>query len=317
MLSRLSHTYRHLQSVFRMRSGALARTLQTSEHRAMLMFHSILPKHDSQLHLRNSTIEELRTIIRFLQKTGAFVSVKQYIDEPEPHQYAITFDDGLYNNLRYAAPVLGELNIPASYYINTPWIHGESTIWTEELSFWTKHHNKPLRIGKSQYHKQAHNRWLNIETGQTLMSDLLLLKKEDAASRLEEIRKQTGSVDLPIEFRNLKGEEIRLLSEIPFTTIGSHGIDHHAMTLLSEDSLKDTLVTSKKYLQECTATAIDEIAFPFGMFNEAVYVASSLAGYEYMIGVEKNERFSDVAHRFGFYNHLSLPQQLGALSSYQ
>lgn len=317
MWQRWKNWFKHGQAVYRLHSGSMARIMRTGEHRAMIMFHSVLPQHDHALHLRNTTIDELRTIIRFLQKNGNLVAVQDYIDHPEPHQYAITFDDGLYNNLKYAAPVLAEMGVPASYYLNTPWVEGQSSIWTEELAQWTKTYSGELRAHGRTYHKQAHNRWINTATGQTLMHDLLLLPKDEVISCLCEIQKQTQGLAVHDDYRNLKGEEIRLLSQIPGVTIGSHGVDHHAMTLLSSPHLEDTLKTSKTYLEQCIGQPVVELAFPFGLYNAQVCQTASMAGYEYLIGVEKNPLFSDVPHRFGFYNHLNLPQQLEALSTYQ
>ena len=316
MWTRWKNTIKHWQSVYRLHSGALVRTMRDSDHRAMPMFHSVLPQHDHALHLRNTTIDELRTIIRFVQKIGNLVPVQDYIDHPEPHQYAITFDDGLYNNLKYAAPVLAEMRVPASYYINTPWVAGQSSIWTEELAQWTKTYSGVLRAHDRTYHKQAHNRWINTATGHTLMHDLLLLPKDEVINCLSEIQKQTQGLSVQEDYRNLKGEEIRLLSQIPGVTIGSHGVDHHAMTHLTGPQLEDTLKPSKTYLEQCIGQHVVELAFPFGLYTAHVYQPASMAGYEYLIGVEKNPLFSDVTHGLGFYTHLNLPQQLQALPQY-
>jgi peptidoglycan/xylan/chitin deacetylase (PgdA/CDA1 family) len=317
MWNRWQSKYRHWSSTIRWKTGILGRHMQNNKHRAMVMFHSIVPQHDRDLHLRNSTAMELRTIIRFLRKQGTIVPVTQWMDHPEPHQYAITFDDGLLNNLRYAAPVLAEMQVPASYYINTPWVIGDSTIWTEELAQRTKHYTGCIALGQHQYRKSAHNRWLNLSTGQTLMQDLLLMTKDGFLRSLEEIRQQIAQANIDEDYRNLKAEEIRLLAQMPGVTIGSHGIDHCAMTMLGPEDLADTLRTSKTYLEQCTGQAINELAFPFGLYNAEVHRAASQAGYRYKIGVEKNESFGDVAHRFGFYNHATVAQQLEELSTYQ
>jgi peptidoglycan/xylan/chitin deacetylase (PgdA/CDA1 family) len=43
---------------------------------------------------------------------------------PPPGMAAVTFDDGLRNNLSVAAPILRELGVPASVYVPTDWLGG-------------------------------------------------------------------------------------------------------------------------------------------------------------------------------------------------
>lgn len=297
------------------RSGLYVHVKGLQRKRAMLMFHSILPERNLELHLRNNSIAELTRIVHILKRMGSIVSVKQWMEESEPNQFAITFDDGLLNNLNYAAPALAQLHVPASYYINTSYVAGNAFVWPENLSLMTRAHKGTLHARGQNYTRHAHNRWLNRDTGSTMVSDWMSLSMEDIEYALSEIEIQCGGMELLEAHRVMKGEEIKLLSALPGVTIGSHGVDHQDMTTLSEADLKDSLLTSKTYLEQCAGQKVDELAFPFGATNAFVCDIARKLGYTHLIGVNVEKDLPQISTRYGIYNHLPISMQLRSMLS--
>ena len=113
----------------------------------------------------------------------------------------------------------------------------------------------------------------------------------------------------------MKGEEIKILSTLTGASIGSHGIDHMDMTTLNASDLKDTLVTSKTYLEQCTGQTVNELSFPFGATNTFVCDTALSAGYTHLIGVQSDSLLPQVANRHGIYNHLPIANQLRSILS--
>ena len=297
------------------RSGLYVHVKGLQRKRAMLMFHSILPERNLELHLRNNSIAELTRTVHILKRMGSIVSVKQWMEESEPNQFAITFDDGLLNNLNYAAPALAKLHVPASYYINTSYVAGNAFVWPEKLSLMTRDHKGTLHARGQYYIRHAHNRWLNRDTASTMVSDWMSLSMEDIEHALNEIEIQCGGMELLEAHRVMKGEEIKILSAMPGVTIGSHGVDHRDMTTLSEADLRDTLLTSKTYLEQCTNQKVDELAFPFGATNAFVCDIARKQGYTHLIGVNAEKASPQIAMRYGIYNHLPISIQLKSMLS--
>ena len=72
-----------------------------------------------------------------LSKSGNALSMDQIYDIlkkkkklPE-RSFAITFDDGFYNNFKIAAPILKDLNLPATFYITTNFIDKNYMSWID------------------------------------------------------------------------------------------------------------------------------------------------------------------------------------------
>jgi peptidoglycan/xylan/chitin deacetylase (PgdA/CDA1 family) len=262
MLLRLRHKADLIGSAIHLSSGLLAYQNRQHTGRSMLMFHSIVPKRQPHLNMRNNTIDDLEQVVRTLQKTGEIISVKDWLQEHKPRQYCITFDDGLYNNWVHAAPLLESLGVPASYYICTPYLVGQSILWPDRLAAMTAPATAPLHLHHQAFEKSAHNRWHCKVNNIALTEYLWRLSAAELEQAMDELEAQCPPHQLDKNYHVLRGEEIKLLSQIKGVTIGSHGMDHMHMPSLSDEALGDSLIQSKRYLESCIGVAVEEIAFP-------------------------------------------------------
>jgi peptidoglycan/xylan/chitin deacetylase (PgdA/CDA1 family) len=310
MLLRLRHKADLIGSAIHLRSGLLAYQNRQHTGRSMLMFHSIVPERQPHLNMRNNTIAELEQVVRTLQKTGEIISVKDWVQERKPRQYCLTFDDGLYNNWVHAAPLLESLGVPASYYVCTSYMMGQSILWPDRLAAMTEHAPAPLHLHHQAFEKSAHNRWHNKVDSTSLTEYLWRLSAGELEQALVELEAQCPPYLLDKNYHVLRSEEMKLLSRIKGVTIGSHGMDHMHMPSLNDEALSDSLIQSKRYLESCIGVAVEEIAFPFGAVDERVLAMSKKAGYNRFIGVTPVPFTTEIASRFGFYNHQSIAQQL-------
>ena len=53
----------------------------------------------------------------------------------DDYSYAISFDDGFYNNYSIAVPVLKKLNLSAIFYITTDFIDKNLTSWIDQIEY--------------------------------------------------------------------------------------------------------------------------------------------------------------------------------------
>jgi len=72
--------------------------------------------------------------------------------------------------------------------------------------------------------------------------------------------------------------KLRELSEAG-TDIGSHGLEHVRLALLSEDSVRREIRKSKEILEGAVGSEIELLAFPYGSYNRAVLRLCREAGY--------------------------------------
>jgi peptidoglycan/xylan/chitin deacetylase (PgdA/CDA1 family) len=78
---------------------------------------------------------------------------------------------------------------------------------------------------------------------------------------------------------------------------GSHGLNHVALTQLSEDRLKDELENSKKVLEDITGQMVSFLSYPFGRFNKRVEQSALDSGYKHGLSPGKaNSGFTIGCH---------------------
>ena len=90
---------------------------------------------------------------------------------------------------------------------------------------------------------------------------------------------------IPVSLVGQKGhmgwDELRLLVRHGFD-IGSHGMNHVALTGLSEREVKEELVKSKKTLEDKVGVPIKSFSIPRGYFTDEMRVLARDAGYEFL-----------------------------------
>lgn len=216
---------------------------------------------------------------------------------------ALTFDDGLVNNLLYALPVLEEEQVPASFFVSTPQLMGRSILWPDLLSQWAKTETQLDYLGQ-HFYRSSHGTFRSVK-GELLTDALMKLPNEELLVWMEATEHKCGPAhsQYEAEWRIMNGQELQQLAKSPLVEIGSHGISHAAFTVLTEEALTRELRESKTYLEKTIGKAVSSVAFPFGLYNEAVLAQAEAAGYSYLVGVEaKGSTHSKVIYRTGLHN---------------
>ena len=124
--------------IFLVLAVSLAVFIKMSYVLPVLMYHSI-DENDKVIKLRVSP-KSFEAQMEFLHKNHYNVvgpdKVVAYLEKKEkmpPKTVAITFDDGFYNNYKYAYPVLKKYNFPATIFVITSKIGKEGWLGWNEL----------------------------------------------------------------------------------------------------------------------------------------------------------------------------------------
>lgn len=287
---------------------------------AILLFHSVLDNERADINIRNTSTATFEKIISYLSKYFSVVSLSELVSVPGNRpRIAITFDDGLINNLRYAVPVLEKYAAPATIFITTTYLRGESILWPDRWSLLSYRLRDDIVFDNQTYRKSAHNTFRNKKTGEKLTDVFLRTNPEVRESFFKSIGNQLNynpADDREFEdmSRIMKGEEIRLLSQSPVISIGSHCVSHENLLLLSSAEVLKELTESKRYLEQVQPKTIDSIAFPFGLYNKNIMELAEKAGYRIQLAVnylhnddKKDPRIHD---RIGLYNDLTVFEQI-------
>ena len=78
----------------------------------------------------------------------------------------------------------------------------------------------------------------------------------------------------------LTKDDVKVLSELPGVTIGSHGKTHTKLTTCSHSVLKDELFTGKHYLEDLLGQKVVSLSYPHGDVDQRVRDVAMDAGYE-------------------------------------
>lgn len=77
----------------------------------------------------------------------------------------------------------------------------------------------------------------------------------------------------------LSPSELKELANWPKAVIGTHGSTHTPLTACNDDTLKNELQGSKKYLEDILGKPVDTMSYPFGAVDMRVRAAVEAAGY--------------------------------------
>lgn len=286
----------------------------------ILMFHNVLATTNHNLNLRNIGVADFERMLKYLRSHYLMVSLDEILHTPQKgRRIAITFDDGLVNNLHHALPVLERLQIPATVFVSTSWLAGRASLWPDELNRLLMRKKGSIQIDQRTFIRKYRNLFVEESTGERLETVLQQWEIEKIDDWLDQLAKDVDyqpahDASNEDEWRVMKGEEIRIMSKSPWVEIGSHAVTHINLLYADDDLLKDELVESKKYIEQITGKEVQSIAFPFGGCDARVVNASLDAGYKHLIAVNVTDDYDKLKHkpvlRHGIYNDISTTESL-------
>lgn len=204
----------------------------------------------------------------------------------------ITFDDGCSDNFETALPLLDKYALPATFFIPTGILNGQSVFWWEALDslFWNKTRlpeiielgseanrfsrilspeiqkgNATEELGWSANREPAPSlkcqlyldicNWIRVqnpEEQQTITNQLMLLSGEEASANNF--------------FNKMSSEQINKLSKNNFE-IGGHTIRHPALKYHNYPLQQEEIKGCKSKLEKITGKAVVSFAYPHGEYN--------------------------------------------------
>jgi peptidoglycan/xylan/chitin deacetylase (PgdA/CDA1 family) len=216
------------------------------------------------------TVSQFEDFIRyFLNNKYKFICPEDINNDLDSSQkYAmITFDDGYYNNL-LSCEILEKYKIPAVYFLTTGNICENSSYWWDIIY---------------KHRSQQGNSLESIRSEQVTLKSL---KHKDI---LDYLVRNFGIASLnpwsDID-RPLNENEVKLLANHPYATIGNHTHNHSILTNYSRDEIVEELKKSKKSLFDMIGKYPISIAYPNGNFNELVISIAKEEGFRFAFTIQ-------------------------------
>ena len=178
---------------------------------------------------------------------------------PPARSVAITVDDGHANFLRFAVPLLHELEIPATFFVLSELSNSGDWLWTDKWEYVREHAT------------------IAPEGGPTL-AELRHLPAAERELRLEELARRMG-VRIPARppdgYALVDWDDLKRLTTSALIDIGSHSRTHRILSDADEGDSWDEIDGSRRDLERRLGIEIASFCFPNGLPSD--YRADQLA----------------------------------------
>jgi peptidoglycan/xylan/chitin deacetylase (PgdA/CDA1 family) len=207
---------------------------------------------------------------------------------------SLTFDDGYYDNLYYAKPLLEKYKCPATFFIPAYYIDKKNLFWWDELENILFNTVKlPLLLNilitgqrfnfeletseqtKAQLQKQKSWKWPEppptdrCKLYLKLHQHLKPLSFAQISEVLKEIKSWASVVpNLDIYSYPMTSLELKQIVKQPLFDIGMHTVTHPALAFQPEEVQRAEVIGSRDYLRKCERH-VNIIAYPFGSYNKS------------------------------------------------
>jgi peptidoglycan/xylan/chitin deacetylase (PgdA/CDA1 family) len=235
---------------------------------AVLMYHRVCPEQDHAFLQRGGvpwiSPETFRAQMEFLRAHDFTVlpldEALERIARRErlrPRTLAITFDDGYRDNLEHAAPVLRELELPATFFLATALLERRELLWEHVVM-----------LAEERLRREA-VRAIAARAGLELAADREVLATATHAASLatrdalvaalrEALQLRAGAESELVRALYLDADGARALGQ-GVLAIGSHGHAHHSYATLSEAEAVADLEQARAQLEELRLSALSRI----------------------------------------------------------
>lgn len=212
-----------------------------------------------------------------------------------PQSVVITFDDGYFDNLQNARPLLAQYGVPATLFVATGYLG--RLFWWDELAQLVLDAISPaqelvLRIaGKTHRRRFSGENDLGDDEQSSGRSELLhelyrSLLPLDAKHReeiLDQVREWSSLDNLTIAnsaMRAMSADEVWQMAEGDLVTIGAHTVTHPLLPSLSTAEQRREIVESKQCLEEIFDRPVKTFSYPNGSGSDITGTLLRQAGIE-------------------------------------
>jgi peptidoglycan/xylan/chitin deacetylase (PgdA/CDA1 family) len=227
----------------------------------ILMYHGVVEQGAqalaAQLHflVRHFKVVSLETMVNHLADN----------DTPRNNEIALTFDDGLRNNLTVVHPILRELQVPATFFVCPELVERKQWLWNHEMRCRLQT-LAPAALDELRSRLLAPSG--SAEKIVEWMKTLALVKRrqtEEAIRRATAVFRPTSAQHAAFDMMNWAD----LLSLDPgLITVGSHTMSHPILTTLSTQEIEAELTESRRLLEQRLQRRVEFFCYPNGSYDK-------------------------------------------------
>lgn len=292
-------------------SGMLARAQDEAADKLLILcYHRILPSAAKASYFAPDLVvtpESFRQHCRVLRRYFEVLPLSSAIEQwprrasGERPLAVITFDDGYQDNHRYAAPILAEADLAATFFVVGGLVGRGQRPWYDRLA---------AALDEPRPRSCVLN-WLAgqslpvpsvcFEDVRRLARHVVVLAKDWEPARRRELLAELESIaptaEVPQNDCIMTVDQLQSLRSAGHE-IGSHSRTHEMLPQLDDAALEEEIAGSRAQLEEMLAAPIRSFCYPNGAMDERVVHCARRAGYTQAVTTEpgRNERQQDL-HR--------------------
>lgn len=235
----------------------------------ILVYHRILPEKDPfaigvvSINEFEKHIEALLSYFRIISLEKLIMELKT--GEMAPNRICITFDDGYFDNFKYAFQILKKYGVPATIFLTTDYIGTNEILWHDKVLYAIKNTTlKYLQFGDSPILKfHLRNQHEKIRTAHLLLEWLKKYPVQERNKWIEKILDICGISYFPRKRMMLDWPEILEMEKFG-VNFGAHTKTHPILSSLEDDQIREEVYGSKRIIEEKLGKSILTFAYPNG-----------------------------------------------------
>lgn len=199
----------------------------------------------------------LEGILRYLKRHFHVVPLATLVRDPDLRRCAaLTFDDGLRNNVEVAWPLLERLALPATFFVCPGLVDEGRWLWTHEA----RARLRSMAVPEAQAEAQVRG-----------MKALPLAERLDAEARLREATPRwKPAAEEKADHDLADWQELRALDPA-LVSVGSHTLTHAVLTKLDAARMEHEVAASRRAIEERLQRPVASFAYPNGDVDAAVH----------------------------------------------
>ena len=218
--------------------------------------------------------QEFAEGIEWLSRRQRVVALGTMVDDiaqgrpvPPGGEVAITFDDGLRNQLSLAYPVLERHGTPATFFVCPGLIEGRRWIWNQEARERLRE-LQPEALGAFAATISAPI--AEVEALVARMKTLPYAARLEAEQRLRDLTPAFAPTEATrLAYDPLAWDDFPRIDP-GLVTIGSHTVSHPILTRIDDQHLERELTESRRVLEDRLGRSVDLFCYPNGSMDQRV-----------------------------------------------